>query len=164
MSVTATITYTPRDTADSAVCRPAPDDVRGDPHRCVIAHYLAGRYPWMKSITAGLKTIRVYDYRCAHNPEGKQGRCSKCPGRCLVWATPLPVADAIRRFDRGEDPEFPPFALREDEARVMLSRQDPVKKRQAMKRYRGLVIAGEHKPNKRSAKAKGRDMSNRRKG
>jgi hypothetical protein len=77
----------------------------------------------------------------------------------------LPIADTIRRWDRtGEVVEFPAFLLREDEARVMLARQDPVRKARAMKLYNEAVRAGEHQPTKRSGQAKARAKSNRRRG
>lgn len=149
---------------DTRVCVPSASDVRRDPARCVIKNYIQRLLPWARHITVGARTIRLYDYRCEHNPEGKVGGCAECSGRCLEWATPRTAAKAIRDFDRGKVPTFPAFRLREDEAEIRQDDQDKRRKRAADKVYRARVNAGEIKPNKRSAKAKARAMSDRRKG
>ena len=77
---------------DLRLCRPQPGDVRKDPMKCVVAHYLHNTYPWAKHISVGTQTIRMFDYRCKHNPEGKLGGCDQCVGRRLDWATPLVAA------------------------------------------------------------------------
>lgn len=149
---------------DRRLCKPREGDLRGFPTRCVIHNYLREAYPWARQISVGTSTIRIHDYRCAHNPEGKVGKCDQCTGRRLEWATPLPAAEAIRAFDRGEDPIFPAFELRESEAVVVPAGQDKLKKRESMKKYREEVKNGQRKPNHKSAKALARARSNRRKG
>jgi len=143
-------------------CHATSDDIPWDPRDCVIAHYIERMWPWAHYVSVGRRTIQVYDYRCPHNPAGKVGACAECPGRCLRWATPLRVLQAIEEFDATGDAEFPAFTLREDEAREVPAAQDKVKKRQAMAAYRAEVASGERKPHKRTAKAKARSMSRRR--
>lgn len=151
-------------TYDTRVCRPGPEDVRGDPARCVIARHIERQHPWAKHVSVGVQTIRVWDYRCEHNPEGKCYRCALCPGRKLVWSTPQTAARAIRAFDKGGAPEFPAFKLREDEAEVVAATQDRVRKRRSGVIYRERVVSGELQVNHRSPKAMARAKSDRRKG
>lgn len=146
------------------VCTPNPDDVRKDPMRCVITHHIQRILPWARHVSVGTRTIRVWDYRCKHNPDGKLGACARCPGRCLVWATPLTAVRAIKDFDRGLNPTFTAFKLREDEADVVAQNQDKLRKRRASVDYRLRVASGQQIVNHRSAKAKARAMSDRRKG
>jgi hypothetical protein len=140
----------------------APGDIPGDPWECVMAHAVRRQFPWAKRVTVGRKTIKVYDYRCPHNPTGNVGECAECPGRGLVWATPLTVAEAIAEFDRNQCVEFPAFELREGEARVVVSAQDKVTKRRRMAEYTAAIKAGEIKPAKRTAKARARAKTVRR--
>jgi len=152
------------DSEDRRLCQPIEGDVRGDPARCVIERVVRESLPWAQHITVGRKTIRLYDYRCPHNPDGRVGKCDVCVGRRLEWATPLPAAEAIRFFDKGGNPIFPRFILREDEARVVPATQDKVKKRKAQAKYLREVAAGTRTVNHKSAKALARAKSNRRKG
>lgn len=138
------------------------EDVPGDPMNCVIAREIKRQFPWARHVTVGRKTIRLYDYRCPHNPEGLVGVCSECPGRKLVWATPLRAAQAINDFDRTGEAEFPVFHLREEEAQIIPATQDKARKRQAMAEYRVAVMTGERKPKTKSAKARVRNMMARR--
>jgi len=151
-------------TYETYACMAADNDNRRDPGRCVVANHIRDLYPWAKHVTVGKKTIKVYDYRCEHNPTGQIGKCDLCPGRALRFATALPLAKAITEYDRGGDPVFPRVQLREDEAEILPATQDKVRKREAMREYHRRVQSGEHVPNKRSAKAKARIKSNRRKG
>jgi hypothetical protein len=139
-------------------------DIPKDPARCAIRNYIARQIPWARHITVGMETIRLYDYRCVHNPEGAVGKCTDCVARCLVWATPLRVRQAIKKFDASGHADFPPFTLRFEEAQAVPATQDRKQKRRAMNAYRAAIAAGEHKPNKRTAKAKARAMSSRRHG
>lgn len=140
------------------------DDVPKDPARCAIKNYIARQIPWARHITVGMETIRLYDYRCVHNPEGLVGKCARCPARCLVWATPLRVRQAIKEFDAIHHAVFPAFTLRFEEAQLVPATQDRVRKRQSMDAYRQAIADGEHKPVRRTAKAKARAMSVRRHG
>lgn len=149
---------------DARECVSTPDDVPGEPAKCVIAHHVRKIMPWARHITVGERTIRVYDYRCEHNPDGKMADCDKCAGRCLVWSTPQTAKRAIKKYDREGFATFPAFKLREDEAEVLPARQDRLRKREQSRRRRERIAAGEHKPNKVSGKAKARAMSDRRKG
>jgi hypothetical protein len=164
MKTTTTTLTSGRDAADLPTCTPTPADERGEPGRCVIANLVKNQIPWARHVTVGTATIRFYDYRCEHNPEGRTGGCDGCPGRCLELATPLAAADAIRAFDRGEDPVFPKFTFRPEEARVIAARQDPVRKAQIMRTYREEVATGLRKVNHLSARAKARAKSKRRRG
>ena len=56
---------------DTRACLPQVKDERGEPARCVIANHVRKQHPWAKHVSVGVRTIRVYDYRCPHNPEGK---------------------------------------------------------------------------------------------
>lgn len=98
--------------AAERVCKPRPNDVRKDPTRCVIHNHIKEELPWARHVSVGVRTIRLYDYRCEHNPDGLVGKCKECPGVRLVWATPLSAAKAIKEFDAGGDPEFPRIVLR----------------------------------------------------
>lgn len=147
------VTIVEDDPAQRTLCRPLPGDVRKDPRKCVIHNVIKGTYPWAKRITVGVRTIRMFDYRCIHNPAGKEGKCALCPGKCLEWATPLVAAKAIEAFDRGEDPVFPSFELRENEAIVVPALQDKVQKRRVQRQYIEDVKAGRRVPDSKSPQA-----------
>lgn len=149
---------------DLRACRPKEGDVRKNPRRCVIHNHLVEEYPWARRVSVGTKTIRVYDYRCPHNKTGAPGGCDKCVGKRIEWATPLAHARAIKEFDAGNDPEFPPLNLNMNDAIEVPATQDKLKKRAANKKYNAEISTGERTPNKMSRRALGRAMSNRRKG
>lgn len=152
------------DDDDSRLCKPRPGDVRKDPGKCVISNLVREIYPWAKSVTAGKQTVKMYDYRCPHNPEGKISTCHTCGRKCLTWATPLVWAKAIKAFDEGEDPVFGRVELRMNEAVVVHPKQNLAKKAASSKKYREEKAAGTRVPNKQSGRAKARAKSNRRKG
>lgn len=137
-------------------------DIPHDPRDCAVAHEIERQLPWAHYVSVGLQTINLWDYRCEHNPQGKIAGCDRCVGRELTWATPLRVAQAIKEFDRNGFATFPAFALREDEARVVPSRQDKMQKRQKMNQYNADVRAGIVKPQRKTAKAKARTKAVRR--
>jgi hypothetical protein len=138
-----------------------PGDKRYDPAHCVMANAIRKAHPWAKNPTVGRETIRVYDYRCEHNPKGIRGKCGECPGRCLVWATPLRVRQAIQEFDRTGAATFPAFVLREDEAQIT-ARQDRGRKQRVQTAYNRAVAAGDRTPRKRTARDKERAKKARR--
>ena len=134
----------------------------GNPHDCPYARDIRHRYPWAKHVKVGTKTISFYDYRCPHNPDGKLGGCSECPGKKIMLATPLAAAEAIRTYDRTGTAEFPPLTVRMEEARIVPATQDKRRKRIAQAVYQTQVAAGVRKPQKKTARAKGRAMARRR--
>lgn len=140
------------------------EDIPGDPYHCAVRNLIRKEIPWARHISAGLRTIKVYDYRCPHNEDGKVGGCDDCPGRCLEWATPLSLVKAMKELDRtGTLPLFSSIQLREEEARVVLAAQEKQRKREAQRRYVAAVEAGSVKPRKRTEREKARAKRQRRK-